>query len=48
MAALVPLKEPLVKPIEKEALWAPWRVWMVWRRGKPLAPAGIKPAIIHF
>ena len=39
-AALPPGKPPV--SIEQEVGWAPWRVWMLSRRGNPLAPAGIE------
>jgi len=29
-------------PTEKEAEWAPQTVWMIWRRGESLSPAGIQ------
>jgi hypothetical protein len=29
-------------PTEKEAEWTPETVWMIWRRGKSLSPAGIQ------
>jgi hypothetical protein len=38
-AALPQNKEPLVT-IELEAAWASDPVWTLWKRGKPVAPAG--------
>jgi hypothetical protein len=40
--ALNPEKEPPV-PIVKEAVWAQWPVWMLWREENLLSLSAIEP-----